>query len=247
MLQEGVSNTEHITELLSEYIDNRLSAQERHHLEAHLAACPQCREELASLQATVTVLRALPPVPVPSSFYVYQERARARMPLFNLRALLRPGWAGAGLRFATAMVTMLFVLVLSADIFTNLFLPHAAAPAPVALRQAPATPSVEKDLREFAAPAGPTIGTVIPTPQPRVLGVSPQATPSPVPMAVPLPPKGPSPTLEGMAPSLPQPTPSPVPAQAPILPGLVLWRAAEASLGILAIALILLIWRARGS
>lgn len=244
MFQKGLSKTDHITGLLSEYIDNRLPAQERHRLEAHLAACPQCQEELASLRATVTMLRALPPVPVPRGFYVYRERARARAPLFNLRAIFRPGLAGAGLRFATAVVTLLFVVVLSADIFTHLLLPQAAAPAPIALRQAPTPSGGEKDLREFTAPAGPTIGAVVPTPQPRVLGVSPQATPSPVPMAAPLPPKGPTP--EGMAPSLPQPTPSPVAAPALILPGLALWRAAELSLGILAIALILLAWRARG-
>lgn len=39
--------------LMSDYLDDRLSARERARLERHLAACPHCTEYLAQLRMTV--------------------------------------------------------------------------------------------------------------------------------------------------------------------------------------------------
>src|SRR5438552_13034455 len=46
--------------LLSEYIDNTLSARRVWDVEKHLAECAECTEQLRLLQATVQVLQAAP-------------------------------------------------------------------------------------------------------------------------------------------------------------------------------------------
>ena len=48
-------------ELMSEYLDDVLSAGDRARLESHLAACPHCSEHLAQLRITIDTLgRARP-------------------------------------------------------------------------------------------------------------------------------------------------------------------------------------------
>jgi len=236
MLPKGASSTEHVAGLLSEYIDGRLSVQERHRLEAHLAACPQCQDELASLQATVTMLRALPPVPLPRNFYVYREQVKARPPLWNLGAIL---WPRPALRLATVLVSFLFILVLSGDVLSHTLLPRAAAPAPAALDKGPPAP---------ATPATPSLAIATPVPQQRVLEAIPPATPSPVPLVAPPPSAPEEPSPETVAP-LARPTPwgaPPSPGLTSAQAGPLLWRAAEVLLGLLAAALFWLTWRARG-
>ncbi|MBA7616467.1 hypothetical protein ES703_23763 [subsurface metagenome] len=46
-----------VTELLAAYLDNEVTSDEREQIEAHLSACPSCREELEPLAATQTNLR----------------------------------------------------------------------------------------------------------------------------------------------------------------------------------------------
>ncbi|HET7791039.1 MAG TPA: zf-HC2 domain-containing protein [Gemmatimonadales bacterium] len=55
--------TDHITERLSEYLDGTLSTAERSGVEAHLAACGECRGVLAELEQVVARARALPDRP----------------------------------------------------------------------------------------------------------------------------------------------------------------------------------------
>ena len=45
--------------LLTEYMEDGLSAAESHRLEAHLALCPPCAEFLASLKTTRAATRSL--------------------------------------------------------------------------------------------------------------------------------------------------------------------------------------------
>src|SRR5579862_7694793 len=45
--------------LLSEYVDNALSAREVWEVEKHLAACPECAAHARELQATVHLLHAM--------------------------------------------------------------------------------------------------------------------------------------------------------------------------------------------
>jgi len=54
--------------VLSEYMDNRLSDNERAVVERHLEECAACSKELESLRMTVGLLDQLPSVSVPRSF-----------------------------------------------------------------------------------------------------------------------------------------------------------------------------------
>src|SRR5512137_811412 len=108
----------HLGELLSAYIDGRLTPGERLRVETHLPACSACRAELIALQETITLLKGLPVVATPRPFYVYPEMVPARPSRFGLGALLRPGWAFGALRVATSLAAMLLVVVVAADALT---------------------------------------------------------------------------------------------------------------------------------
>jgi anti-sigma factor RsiW len=51
------------TDRLSDYVDDELDAGERAAVEAHLAACAECRRVVAELRGVVATARALPPRP----------------------------------------------------------------------------------------------------------------------------------------------------------------------------------------
>ena len=55
-------------DLLSDYLDQRLTPAERQRVDAHIGTCWECRRELQSLQETVYMLRNTPVIPVPHSF-----------------------------------------------------------------------------------------------------------------------------------------------------------------------------------
>lgn len=59
--------------LLSSYLDGELSSQEKGRFEAHLDTCEQCKEELATLRATVDLLRKVPVVSPPRSFALTRQ------------------------------------------------------------------------------------------------------------------------------------------------------------------------------
>ncbi len=56
------------TEQLSAYIDKQLSEQEQAICKLHLQTCEQCQSNLATLQQTVAILKALPEPALPRSF-----------------------------------------------------------------------------------------------------------------------------------------------------------------------------------
>jgi len=90
---------------LSPYLDEMLSAQESRRLEAHLAQCRACRDELEEMRATVRALAELPLVEAPRSFVLAAAPRRIEAPRPARRAELV-------LRLAT--VTAAFVLTVVA-------------------------------------------------------------------------------------------------------------------------------------
>jgi hypothetical protein len=55
-------------EWLSAYIDEALAPEERLRVEAHLASCPECQRELATLRRTVSLLQRVQPARAPAGF-----------------------------------------------------------------------------------------------------------------------------------------------------------------------------------
>lgn len=62
---------------LGAYMDGELNARTRAAMKAHLAVCPDCRRELAALQAMTPVMKTLDP-PLPPPFLATRILARAR-------------------------------------------------------------------------------------------------------------------------------------------------------------------------
>ncbi|HWQ13291.1 MAG TPA: anti-sigma factor, partial [Roseiflexaceae bacterium] len=77
-------------ELLSAYIDSRLSAAERAALEERLSREPALRAILDELRATVSALRSLEPARPPRSFTLDPAQVRPRAGPFSLFTGLLP-------------------------------------------------------------------------------------------------------------------------------------------------------------
>jgi len=69
-------NTHLAREWLSGYLDGQVSAGERRQVEAHLAGCAACRQDLNGLRRTATLVRTLPPVAAPA---ILRSAVRARL------------------------------------------------------------------------------------------------------------------------------------------------------------------------
>src|SRR5512143_3282142 len=125
-----MSNTKHVTDQLSAYLDNRLSAGDRARVDAHLRGCDQCRQDLAELGYTVNMVRALPVMRRPRSYTLAETPAATHWAL---------GWLYRAMGGATLAAALLLVVVLSADML-SLAGGGAASPAlpPVAMSAATA-------------------------------------------------------------------------------------------------------------
>jgi hypothetical protein len=122
-------------EVLSEYLDRRLSNGEREGISRRLNSCSLCREELDSLQVTVSLLQGLEDAAIPRNFTLAgppPAPAVARQPL-PFRA---PNWAYAG---AASLAGLALAFMVSADA-AGLLAPSAI---PVASQQATAMSTSE--------------------------------------------------------------------------------------------------------
>ncbi len=158
-------------ELLSAYLDDQLSAGERARLEAQLATDPVLRAELDTLRHTVALVRDLPPVPIPRNFIL--PRTVAARPRPVQRARPRPAWTAPLLTAATAVVSLVFVVVLAGDLLLSGVGGQAFAPA--------AAPPMEAEAPQVALESAPVIEEV----EVEVEEVIPAATSLPMPMEVP--------------------------------------------------------------
>jgi Putative zinc-finger len=100
----------HPEEQLSGYVDGTLGTDERAEVDAHLATCATCREEIDLSTRAVTMLRELPEMPVPfgTTRPVMAEAGKERT------SRTRPSWGGrtqwaAGLAAAAVLVAVVAV------------------------------------------------------------------------------------------------------------------------------------------
>jgi hypothetical protein len=140
------SEREQRDELLSAYLDGQLSAGERARLETRLAADLALRAELEALRHTVALVRDLPPAPIPRNFILPQAMAARPRPVRPLRP--RRAWAAPLLTAATAVVSLLFVIVLAGDLLFSNIGGQAFAPA--------AEPLLEAEAPQAALAPSPT-------------------------------------------------------------------------------------------
>ena len=100
----------HPEEHLSGYVDGTLATDERAEVDAHLATCATCREEIELATRAVTMLRELPEVPVPfgTTRPVMAEAGKARTSRARRPWGGRTQWA-AGLAAAAVLVAVVAV------------------------------------------------------------------------------------------------------------------------------------------
>jgi hypothetical protein len=135
-------------DLLSAYLDAQATADERRRVEAHLATCAACRNELAGLRHTVTLLHALPRIPVPRAFTL------AEVQVGRGRPAAQPAWLGGMLRGLAAVSAVALVAVVTATLVTR---PIGQPPLELARVAAPAVDVAPAAAREAAPQAAPAL------------------------------------------------------------------------------------------
>jgi len=188
---QRIPEQEQRDELLSAYLDGELSADERARLEAQLAADPVLRAELDALRHTVALVRALPAVSVPRNFILAREIAARPRPARQARPRL--AWAAPFLTAATAVASLLFVVVLAGDLLllgmgnrasAPVLEPQMAAEAPREL-PAPVPASEEDVVVEAEVEVEVTVEVEVEAEGEVTLGAVPTETPLPMPAEVP--------------------------------------------------------------
>ncbi|MDD5756459.1 MAG: zf-HC2 domain-containing protein [bacterium] len=69
-----MSIKKHVRELLSVYLDQMCSDEEKKIVETHLAECPECRQELADLRKTITLVAGLKEINPPANMWAGIEQ-----------------------------------------------------------------------------------------------------------------------------------------------------------------------------
>ena len=116
-------------ELLSAYLDGEVTAQERAQVERALAQDSETAWRLASLQQTVTLVKALPRASLPRSFTLREVDV---MPTRGAGDAAAPWWrtlfSPALLRNAMAIAALLFIVLSVGDLTLSRTMPSASAP-----------------------------------------------------------------------------------------------------------------------
>ena len=101
----------HLGDALSALLDGELSMAQQETARAHLAACPECAEELAAVGQARSWVRGLPQVDPPFGFYerILRDRPLPGTAPFGVSPSLRRRAGVAALGAAAAAVTVLGV------------------------------------------------------------------------------------------------------------------------------------------
>src|SRR5262245_50143775 len=108
-IDQNGSGSEHVSGLLSTYMDDRLEQSEQARVREHLRLCPDCQADYVELQATQRLLKSLPMETPPRAFTLTPEMVATRQGfwqrLFSPRSA--PGFAlGSVLAFALVAVLL---------------------------------------------------------------------------------------------------------------------------------------------
>lgn len=193
---------EHVSELLSSYLDGQASLPERLTVEEHLAGCAACRSELENLRQLTGLLRRLPSWQPPRSFAIGPQAVRP--------AALRGTFSGY-LRALSSVAAGLLVIVVSFSlIFQGLArqAPAVAAGAPFAASASAARP--EAGAARAAQPAAASVAAPSP-PAASLAAAAPKPAASAAPVQVAQAGK-PAAGLAGQATQPPNPAPTAKPA-----------------------------------
>jgi hypothetical protein len=126
-------NIERARDLLSPYLDDEISTEERALVEQAIAGSSELRRELETLRQTISLVAALPPMPAPRPFTLSEADVRpvqlpARRGFFSL-----PIWVGSA---ALVAATLICVVAIGGVYFNGLFGAGQLAPASeIALQQ----------------------------------------------------------------------------------------------------------------
>jgi hypothetical protein len=141
-------NIEQVRDLLSAYLDDEVTPEERAQVERALADSPDLQRELETLRHTLALLSNLPPVAAPRPFTLSEADARpkkvaaSKQPAWRMPAWV-VGWAGLA-------AALLCVLVVGGLFWTTRF--ESTAPA-AQIALAPAAPAPAAVEAESPAPA----------------------------------------------------------------------------------------------
>ena len=117
------SECQRIQEMMSPYIDDRLSEVEQDSVRFHTEVCRECRQNLASLEAAVSLLHRMPTV-IPSRSFTLAEAPAQRMQEHDPFPVI--GWVSRvaavavpntnWLRMATAAAMILLLVLVAGDV-----------------------------------------------------------------------------------------------------------------------------------
>jgi anti-sigma factor RsiW len=139
---------DHCQEDLSAFLDGQLTRRERARVERHLQQCATCRADLEALRGTVVLLRTMPQLRPPRSFLLPASEA------VRQRQVRREQLAYVALRAATAVATVLLVLVVSGDMLTRF--PLVSAPLAPAAPEGRIMPTAQPPAEQGEAGKAPT-------------------------------------------------------------------------------------------
>ena len=139
-----------VAELLSAYIDDEVTAEERVLVESHLGTCTSCTHDMAALRQTVSLVGQLPQVPAPRPFTLRESDIRSARTA-RRRAWWRLPWV-QGLAAAAAMLVCVVVVAGAYLLGQEGMISVPVQPAPVAMQQAaPAAEAPAEELSEEKA------------------------------------------------------------------------------------------------
>lgn len=143
-------------ERLSAFLEGELSPAEAQGLQAHLDACPACREDLAQFQAMLADLKSLPTLTAPPNFVgkVMARVEREPVPVLSLGAVWWKKLMGWKI-LAPVAVAMLALFMIRQPEQKNLELPSLKQAEKIAANDLQAPPGAESELGGLSGRAEP--------------------------------------------------------------------------------------------